>query len=111
MAVSKRTIKGKTTTEKRYYLTSKSPDPAYLNMAIRSHWCIENQLHWVLDVTMSEGSSRVRKDHAHENLNMVRHMSLNMLQNAKKGMKDISLKGLKRLAGWRDETLEKIMSS
>lgn len=111
MVESKRIIKDKTSVEKRYYLTSKSPDPSYLNMAVRSHWTVENQLHWVLDVTMSEDNSRVRKDYAPENLNMVRHISLNMLQQAKKSMKDMSLKGLRRLAGWCDRTLEKIISS
>lgn len=110
MVESKRTIKNKATTEKRYYITSKDADPEYLNDAIRSHWSIENKLHWVLDVSMSEDSSRVRKDYAPENLAMFRHICLNMLQRAKKGMKDISIKGLRKLAGWCDATLIKIVS-
>ena len=111
MVESKRSIKNKTTTEKRYYITSKNPDPEYLNNAIRSHWSIENKLHWVLDVSMSEDSSRVRKDYAPENLAMFRHICLNMLQQAKKGMKDISIKGLRKLAGWCEATLIKIVSA
>ena len=66
-------------------------------MAIRSHWSIENKLHWVLDVTMGEDGSCVRKDHASENLAIVRHILLNMLQEAKKGIKDMSIKGLRKL--------------
>lgn len=95
MVESKRTIKNKMTTEKRYYITSKNPDPEYLNNAIRSHWSIENKLHWVLGVSMPEDSSRVRKDYAPENLAMFRHICLNMLQQAKKGMKDIN-QGIKK---------------
>jgi len=109
MVEAKRTVKDETTIERRYYLTSREADPEYLNMAIRSHWVIENNLHWVLDVTMSEDKSRVRKDYAPENLSIVRHISLNMLQEAKKSMKDISIKGLRKLAGWCDITLSKII--
>ena len=99
MIESKRTVKNRTSTERRYYLTSRKADPEYLNMAIRSHWSIENNLHWVLDVTMGEDGSRVRKDYAPENLAMVRHISLNMLQIAKKNIKDMSIKGLRK---WLD---------
>ena len=80
-------------------------------MAIRSHWSIENKLHWVLDVTMGEDGSRVRKDHAPENLAIVRHISLNMLQEAKKSIKDMSIKGFRKMAGWCDKTLGKIIRS
>lgn len=111
MVESKRTIKNKTTTERRFYLTSRQPDANYLNEAIRSHWSIENKLHWILDVTLNEDSSRVRKDHAPENLSMTRHISLNMLQQVKKTMKDISIKGLQKLSGWCDKTLEKVINA
>ena len=60
-------------------------------------------------MTMGEDSSRVRKGHAPENLAIVRHISLNMLQEAKKGIKDMSIKGLRKLAGWCDDTLGKII--
>jgi predicted transposase YbfD/YdcC len=111
MIESKRTLKGRTSIERRYYLTSRDADPEYLNMAIRSHWSIENKLHWVLDVTMGEDGSRVRKDHAPENLAIVRHISLNMLQEAKKSIKDMSIKGFRKMAGWCDKTLGQIIRS
>ncbi len=111
MIESKRTIKNNTTPERRYYLTSKEANPEFLNHAVRSHWSIENKLHWILDVSMSEDASRVRKDHAPENSAMLRHIVLNMLQQTKIGMKDISIKGLRKLAGWCDATLIKIVSA
>jgi len=111
MIESKRTIKNNTSPERRYYLTSKEADPEFLNHAVRSHWSIENKLHWILDVSMSEDASRVRKDHAPENSAMLRHIVLNMLQQTKKGMKDISIKGLRKLAGWCEATLMKIVSA
>lgn len=111
MIESKRTIKGHTSIEHRFYLTSRKPDPEYLNSAIRSHWSIENNLHWVLDVTMNEDGSRVRTDHAPENLNMTRHIALNALQEMKKSIKGMSIKGLRKLAGWCDKTFEKLIKS
>jgi predicted transposase YbfD/YdcC len=110
MIKSKRTIGDQESTESRFYLSSKPADPLYLNHAIRSHWSIENQLHWILDVTMGEDGSRVRKDYAPQNMSLMKHIALNLLQNAKKEMKGISINGLKKLAGWCDKTLGIIMS-
>ena len=103
-------IKGdKTTCEKRYFISSLPADPKKIETAVRSHWAIENSLHWVLDVTMNEDQSRVRKDHAPENMAMVRHIALNMLQNTKKTYKDMSIRGLQKKAGWGNSTLNKIL--
>jgi predicted transposase YbfD/YdcC len=77
--------------------------------AVRSHWGIENTLHWVLDMTFREDESRIRGKNAAENMAIVRHIALNMLQNAKKTMKDISIKGLRKAAGWGNSTLELIL--
>ncbi len=78
---STRTLKGKTTTELRYYLSSLTYDHVIrIAQAIRSHWSIENQLHWVLDVTFDQDRARLRKDHAPENPAMMQSMSLNMLR-------------------------------
>ncbi|WP_156414804.1 ISAs1 family transposase, partial [Legionella moravica] len=76
---------------------------------IRSHWAVENSLHWVLDVTLREEDSRVRKDHAPENRAMVRHIILNVLQNTKKKFKDMSIRRLLKKAGWGDSTLDMIL--
>lgn len=48
--------------------------------ACRSHWLIENQLHWVLDVSMNEDNSQIYRENAAANLASIRHMSLNMLR-------------------------------
>ena len=64
---SERHVGGRMTREVRYYLSSLDLDPARLMDAVRSHWAIENRLHWVLDMTFREDYSRVRRGHAAEN--------------------------------------------
>lgn len=102
-------VGNQTRTEQRYFISSLNANAKELAEAIRSHWAIENSLHWVLDVTLGEDSSRIRKDHAPENMAMVRHITLNLLQNAKKQFKDMSIKRLQKKAGWGDSTLDLIL--
>lgn len=64
----------------RYYVLSKYMSPKKLLEVTRSHWGIENQLHWVLDVHFSEDRNRARKDHAPENLSLLRKLALNILR-------------------------------
>jgi len=63
----------------RYFLSSCRDDPASLGQAIRSHWAIENGLHWVLDVTFREDDSRVRDQHAARNLSVLREIAINLV--------------------------------
>lgn len=110
MVESQVTIGEKTRIERRYFISSLPPNAQEIAHAIRSHWVIENSLHWVLDVTMGEDLSRVRKDYAPENMAMVRHIVLNLLRGAKTQFrKDISLKGLQKKAGWGEKTLSAIL--
>jgi predicted transposase YbfD/YdcC len=75
--VSERRLNDVISTETRYYISSKGNKSAsYFNIAIRGHWAIENNLHWHLDVTFGEDSSRARKGNAPENLNILRKIAL-----------------------------------
>lgn len=98
-----------TTIEQRYFISSLAANAKQIAEAIRSHWAVENSLHWILDVTLREDDSRVRKDHAPENMAMVRHIILNMLQNTKKKFKDMSIRRLQKKASWGNSTLDMIL--
>ena len=69
--------------ETAYYISSLPNDAAQLLAATRSHWAIENQLHWVLDVIFREDDSRIRLGNGAENMAILRHISLNMLRQDK----------------------------
>lgn len=77
---SMRIIGNKTTVETRYYLCS-FIDLERFAQSVRQHWHIENQQHWVLDVQFGEDDNRTRKDHAPENLALIRRAVLNLLNN------------------------------
>jgi predicted transposase YbfD/YdcC len=68
------------TSEKRYYISSLAADSEKLAHAIRSHWEIENRLHWCLDVSFNEDASRIRTDHAPENMNIVKKIAMRLLR-------------------------------
>lgn len=98
-----------TTVETRYYLSSLDQSARQILQATRAHWGIENQLHWVLDVTFNEDRCRVRKDHAPANLAVLRHIALNLLRHEKTAKNSVKTKRLK--AGWEDEYLLKVLLS
>jgi predicted transposase YbfD/YdcC len=101
MVDSERTIRGKKTTERRYFISSLPADAKLHLESVRSHWAIENSLHWTLDMSFREDESRIRDRNAAENIAMVRHISMNLLQKAKGDYKkDMSIRRLKKNAGW-----------
>jgi len=108
MIEEKQEIKGKSSTERRFFISSLPPTAERIAYAVRSHWSIENCLHWTLDVVFNEDQCRVRKDNAGENMALIRHITINMLNNAKKLFQNIGLKALRKKAGWDNETISLI---
>lgn len=86
----------------RWFLLSTVPTPERMLEIARTHWTIENQLHWVLDVDFAEDAARARKDHAPQNLAIIRKLALNLIRHhPDKG----SIKGKIKRAGWNDAFL------
>lgn len=102
-----RIIGNKTTTDVRYYLSDDTPDPARVLANTRSHWAIENTLHWTLDMSFGEDACRIRKDNAPLAIATIRHVALNFLQAAK--LPRESVKRLRKKAGWDDAILKRIL--
>ena len=83
MVRSTRESKQGTSQETRYYISSLSADAEHIARCARSHWGIENRLHWVLDVTFNEDGAHIRKENAPEILSMMRKWSLNIINQHK----------------------------
>lgn len=80
---------GATSRHRRFYVASRALAAKEAAEAIRSHWAIENSLHWVLDVTFKEDKCRSRTGHGPANMAVVRHFAFNLLRsiNDKRSMK------------------------
>jgi len=87
----------------RYYISSCKLNPKEFQKAIRSHWAIENKLHWVLDVGFNEDASRKRNQNAAQNYSILLKIALNLLKNEKTEKQGIKGKRLK--AGWDEDYL------
>ena len=74
---------------------------------MRSHWGIENHLHWQLDVTFSEDQSRIRKGHADTNFSTLRRTALSLLK--KEAMLKVGIKNKRLNAGWDNNYLTKVL--
>jgi predicted transposase YbfD/YdcC len=107
---AERKIRGKTTSETRYFISSLTGSAEKIAKAAREHWAIENSLHYVLDVTFNEDKSRIRKDNAPENLAVLRRIALNMVKNESTHKKS-SVRSRIKTAGWDNSYLERILVS
>ena len=100
MVESTREIGGYTSTEVRYFISSLAGDSAQkFAHAVRSHWAVENSLHWVLDMAFDEDQSRVRTGNAAENMAMLRHIALNLLKGDTTTRK-VGIATRRKKAGW-----------
>lgn len=77
---SERRIDGKISLEHRFYISSLPADAQRLARAVRSHWAVENSLHWCMDVVFADDQMRVRTGHAAHNLAVLRHITLNLIR-------------------------------
>ncbi len=103
-----RIIQGETTAEETHYYISSLEDVREFSIAARSHWGVENSLHWCLDVTFREDHSRMRKDNTAENFAVVRHIVLNILTR----MDDkLSVARRRRRCCYDDDYLQKVLIS
>lgn len=77
---SERCIKGKSSLEHRFYISSLPADARRLAKAVRAHWTVENRLHWCMDVVFADDQMRARTGHAAHNLALLRHITLNLIR-------------------------------
>jgi predicted transposase YbfD/YdcC len=107
MVKRQRRIEDKVTSETQYYISSLPNEAKRILQVARSHWGIENSLHWVLDVAMGEDDSRVRKGHAPENLALLRRVALALLKQEKTAK--VGVKAKRHKAGWDENYLMKVL--
>ena len=97
-----------TTTTRRYFISSLESDAKQLLLAVRTHWGIENKVHWVLDIAFREDDCRIRKGNGAENFAVLRHIALNLLRREKTAKR--SLKGKRMKAAWDKDYLLKVLA-
>lgn len=103
MVQSERQLEDKVTHQTRYFISSLGNDAQLILAAKRSHWGIENKLHWSLDVSFREDDSRVRLGNAPQNFAILRHMALNLLKQETTFKRGVKAKRLK--AAWDNDYL------
>lgn len=106
--ISYRVHKGKGTLQTRYYISSAILSAEELAYAARGHWAVENQLHWVLDVTMNEDACQISRGDGAENLARLRQATVNIL---KKEPSKLSLRRKRRRAAMDSTYLEKLINA
>ncbi len=97
---SSREINGKVESDTRLYITSSVMIASLLGPVVRSHWSIENSLHWVLDMLFRDDECRVRTENAPENFTTIKHIATNLLRRASTKQ---SMRGKRKAASWDDD--------
>lgn len=100
--------KKKGETDRRFYIASYESSASTLLSDSRSHWGVENALHWTLDIAFREDESRLRKGHSAQNFAALRHIALNLLQ--KESTLKVGVKNKRLKAGWDNQYLLKVLS-
>jgi predicted transposase YbfD/YdcC len=114
MVESKREIPGssletdKIERETRFYITSLVWLAHQMGPVIRSHWSVENSLHWVMDMIFRDDECRIRTDHAPANFTTIKHMAHNLIRRAP-GKDSFRLK--RKVAAWDDEFLASLVAA
>lgn len=103
---STREIGDKIERETRYYVTSLVLLACLVGPIVRSHWAVENSLHWVLDMIFRDDECRVRTDHAPANFTTIKHMALNLIRRAP-GKHSLRLR--RKAAAWDDDFLHDML--
>ena len=106
MVESERHSGGRVSMERRYFITSLG-DVKLFQQAVRSHWGIENGLHWRLDVTFREDESRIRRGNGAHNIGMIRHVAMNLLKRDKT---KISYRRKRIRAAFDDDFRDKLLT-
>jgi predicted transposase YbfD/YdcC len=105
--VTVRSMGERTEITTRYFISSWRASAKAFLQRIRGHWQIENGLHWVLDIAFREDQSRIRKDHAPQNMAVLRHMATNLLKRDSSVKVGIAAK--RKMAGWDNDYLFHIL--
>ena len=98
---------GKKETESGYYISTLN-DAVVINKGVRKHWGIENKVHWVLDVAFNEDHSRKRAGNAAQNFSTLNRIALNLL---KKDDAKIGIKGKRKIIGWNNNYVFKVLQN
>jgi predicted transposase YbfD/YdcC len=108
MVESTRELNDKIERETRFYITSLVLLANALGPIVRSHWAVENSLHWVMDMIFRDDECRIRTDHAPANFTTIKHMALNLIRKAP-GKDSVRLK--RKVAAWDDEFLASLIAA
>lgn len=108
MVESERDLGEKIEKETRFYLTSLVMAAALLGPVVRSHWAIENSLHWVMDMIFRDDECRVRTNHAPANFTTIKHIAHNLIRRASS---QDSLRMRRKVAAWDDNFLASLVTA